>query len=343
MHLGLALSFLIHAGLLAWAIFIMRTTSELPSNVPEPIAIAMISPSDLLRLKKGDVNAKELEAKATEKEPKPHISKKKAEKPKPKTAPEPPAPEPEPVKKEAPKKTDPIAEKIAALPEPKPGPSPEELKKLEAKKKAEAEAKKKAEEKKKKAEEAKRKAEAKKKAEKKKKAEAARKKKLAEAKRKKEAAKKKKAEADRLAALLDKDPTKRGAPQSSSEPTKPTDYKGPTAGADKGNDSVLSVREQDLLLGRINAQLTPCSKMPGGGGGIDTPRVTVRWRLRPDGSIEGEPEVLNRQDTPLFRIAADASVNAVKKCSPLDLPQDKYSAWQTITWDFDWPRILGLR
>ena len=83
--------------------------------------------------------------------------------------------------------------------------------------------------------------------------------------------------------------------------------------------------------------------MPGGGGGIDTPVVTVQWHVRQDGSLDGEPVVLEPQSTPLFRIAAEASINAVRNCSPLDLPPDKYGAWSKITWDFDWPKILGLR
>lgn len=340
MQLGLALSLLMHATLLGWAFFVMHATPELPSDLPEPIAVAMITPSEFLRLKQGDVNATELEAKAKDTEPKPDISKKEADKPKPVLAPEPPAPEPakpEPPKpepaKEEPPKADPIAEKLAELPpEPAPGPTPEELKKIEDQKKAEEEAKKKAEDEKKKAEE------------KKKKDDEAKKKKLADEKKKKEEAeKKKKSDADRMAALLDKDPTKKGAPQANSTPTKPTDYTGPTAGAEKGNDTVLSVREQDMLVGQINQALTPCSKMPGGGGGIDTPKVVVRWQLKPDGSMATEPVVVNPQSSPLFQIAADASINAVKNCSPLQLPADKYAHWSTIEWEFDWPKILGLR
>ncbi len=350
MQLGLALSFLMHAALLAWALFTMHRTPELPDNLPEPIAVSMITASELDSLKKGDVNSTELEAKAKDTEPKPDISNKEAEKPKPLTAPEPPAaapppepPKPEPAKEEP--KADPIAEKLAALPpEPAPGPTPEELKRIEDEKKAAEEAKKKAEdEAKKKAEDEKKKKDEE---EKKKKAEEEkRKKKLAEEKerKKKEDEAKKKSEADRLSALLDKDPTKRGAPQSSSDPSKPTDYTGPTAGADRGDAPVLSVTQQRLLLAQINRALEPCSKMPGGGGGIDTPVVIVRWNVNPDGSMATEPEILNPQSTPLFQIAAEASLNAVRKCSPLQLPPDMYQYWKTIKWEFDWPKILGLR
>jgi colicin import membrane protein len=337
---GLLTSFVGHALLLFYALFdIHAAPPDLPPIIP--IEATIITPSELTRLKQGDPTSKQMEAKAKE-EPPTEVSKKEAEKPKPITAPppaaEPPPPEPEPQKTETPPepKKDPIAEKLAAAPPeptPEPGPTPEEKKKLEEK----LEQEKKAEEKKKADE--KKKAEDKKKAEEKKKADE-KKKKLAEAKRK--ADEKKKFDADKIAALLDKTPDKRGAPQSSTPPTKPTDYTGPTAGERQGNDTVLSAREQDLLLSMINSQLEPCARLPGGGGGPDTPIVNVRFRLNQDGSLNGEPVIVDRQNTPLFAIAADASVRAIKQCAPFQLPPDKYSSWSDVTWAFDWPVILGL-
>jgi colicin import membrane protein len=351
---GLTLSILLHGGALAWMYLAMLATPPLKAPEPAPIEVALITPSDLLALKKGSTTATELEAKAKD-EPKPEMSKLEAEKPKPILAPElpveptPPEPEkkveeapppPEPPKAEPPK-PDPIAEKLAAMPpEPPPGPTPDELKKVEEEKKAEevrqAEEKKKAEDEKKKAEEEKKKADEKKKAEER---EKARKKKLAEQKKKELEKKKKQEQADRLAALLDKDPTRKGAPNSATEPTEPTDYTGPTAGAAEGDAPRLSVREQDLLRAQISQQLRACWKLPGGGGGIETMVVTVRWRLRPDGSLEGEPAIEAPQAGPVFQIAAEAAVRAVKSCSPFTLPQDRYWAWKSIIWDFD-PREM---
>ena len=102
---------------------------------------------------------------------------------------------------------------------------------------------------------------------------------------------------------------------------------------------MLSAREQDLLKGKISAQLRGCWRLPGGGGGIETVVVTVHWRLRPDGSLDGEPQVERPQATPVFQIAAEAAVRAVKACAPFTLPPDKYSAWRAIIWDFD-PREM---
>jgi colicin import membrane protein len=335
MQLGLVISLLIHSGILAWAYLVMLSTPKLEPPDPEPITVALITPSELLRLKQGSETSKELEAKAKS-ELKPTVSVEEAEKPKPVSAPTPPE-EPAPPKEEAkpsvpapePPKADPIAEKLAALPaEPPAGPTPEEMRKREEEKRAAEE--------KRKAEEEKRKAEQKKKAEELKKRLAERKKKEEE---KKKAEAKQKSAADRLAALLDKDPTKKGAPQTATEPTTDTSYTGPTAGAREGTDSVLSVREQDILKGQISAQLRGCWKLPGGGGGIETTVVTIKWHLNLDGSLDGEPTVEQTMTGPVFQIAAEAAIRAVKTCAPFTLPPDKYAAWKTITWDFD-PRDM---
>ncbi|MDX2307467.1 MAG: protein TolA [Hyphomicrobium sp.] len=338
MYFGLAISMLAHGALIAWAILSIHATKSLDAPPPEPIAVALITPSELLRMKQGSETAKELEAKAEDK-PSPEVSKLEAEKPKPILAPTPPAetpPEPqkpEPAKAEPektePPKADPIAEKLAELPPEAPGPTPEQLKAEEEKKKAEEEQKKKAEEDRKKEEE------------KKKKAEEEKKKKLAEEKKKKDEKKKKEAVADRLAALLDKDPTRKGAPNSANEPTKPTDYKGPTAGTQTGNDTVLSVRQQDLLRGMLRQQIARCWRLPGAGGGAETPVVSLRWRMRPDGTVDGEPAIEKPGTGPFGALANEAAVRAVKACQPYDLPQDYYeNGWKEVIWEFDPQSLL---
>ena len=364
MPFGLVISFLCHAALLGWAYLSMRNVQEHIIDDTPAISAEVITPSEFLRLKEGAEDSKNLETKAKE-EPKPDDSKNDTKKPEASAA-APPPPEQEfakaepPPPPEPPKVTEPPpppepkkAEEPPPPPEPAPGPTPDEQKLLEQKieedrKKAEEEAKKKAEdEAKKKADE-----EAKKKAEelKKKKAEEEKKKKLAEAKKKAEEAKKKfdpNAIANLLAkapddakskALLDKDPTKKG--QQAAGTSKTATATGKEAGVKGGKDIVLSAREADLLKGMIKSQLEPCTRMFG--GGLDTPVVKVEWSVNEDGTVNGEPEVLQPESSAVFQIAANASVNAVKNC-PLSLPADKYPAWRKIQWTFDWPKMLGLR
>ncbi len=351
MHFGLAISILLHVSLLAWALFQIHTTTPRDLVDTPPVEVSMITPSELTRLKQGDPTSKELVAKAEDKPPEKDISKKEAEKPKPVTAPPPAAaeppppeppkpPEPEPPKPETkaePPKPDPIAAKLA---EPPPGPTPDELKKIEDDKKAEeqkkAEEAKKAEEQKK-AEEAKKAEE--KKAEEKKKAEEL-KKKLAEAKRKEDEKKKQKFDADRIAALLDKTPDKKGAPQRSNSPDPNATHKGPTAGNPTGNDTVLSAREIDMLNGMLGAQLRRCYSLPGAGGGANIPIVELRWRMKPDGTVDGQPEVLQGGSGPLAQVAVDTAVRAVLQCQPFSLPPDKYQVWKVIERAFDPSNML---
>lgn len=363
MPIGLVISILCHAALLGWAWMSMRNVQEFKLDDTPAIAVEVVTPSEFLRLKQGAEDSKVLETKAKD-DPKPDDSKNDTKKPD--NAPPPAPPPPQEVAKaepppppEPPKAAEPEPKKVEPppppAPEPTPSPTPDEQKLLEQKieddrKRAEAEAKKKAEE------EAKRKAEeeAKKKAEelKKKKLEEEKKKKLAEAKKKAEEAKKKfdpnaianlldKAPDDgKTKALLDKDPRKKG--QQAAGTSQTATATGKEAGVAQGKDVVLSAREADLLKGMIKSQLEPCSKMPGGGGGIDTPIVEIEWNVNPDGTVSGEPTVIAPQATPLFQIAAQASVNAVKNC-PLQLPPDKYEVWKRLRWTFNWPKILGLQ
>jgi colicin import membrane protein len=179
-------------------------------------------------------------------------------------------------------------------------------------------------------------AELKKKAdEEKKRKEAALKKKRDDEKKRREAeAKQKQFDAEKIAALLNKVPNS-AAPTPSSEPTEPTKAKGPALGAPEGKDKQISASEIAMLKGRISARLRGCWRLPSGGGGSDTPVVTLRWRLKPDGSLDGDPHVEQPRGDALFRVAAEAAVRAVRDCSPFDLPSEKYSTWRTITWEFD--------
>lgn len=176
---------------------------------------------------------------------------------------------------------------------------------------------------KKKADEAKRRKEA-----------AAKKKRDDEKKRKQAEAKQKQFDAEKIAALLNKVPNS-AAPTPSSTPSEPTRAKGPALGAPEGRDKQISASEIAMLKGRISARLRGCWRLPSGGGGSDTPIVTLRWRLKPDGSLDGDPQVEQPRSDALFRVAAEAAVRAVRDCSPFDLPSEKYNTWRTITWDFD--------
>lgn len=327
--LGLIFSVALHGALLAWAALELLSTGKLPEPAAPTIEAEIITIAEFTKLKQGDPEAKKLVAKATPDEP-PQVSKKLAPKPKPpKPTPPPEAstPPPAPDKPEepitkAPKPPTPdaISEKIDNSAPPVPAPPKADA----AARKKKAEIQRKYKEKLKKEAAARRKKEAE------------RKKKLAEKKKK---AKKKKQEdfTKRMAALLDKTPEERGSRRSGT--SLETDYTGPTAGEREGQGDQLTAREEDLLKGRISAQIRGCWRLPGGGGGIETTVVKVNWRLNKDGTIVGQPRVVGRSNDRLSQVAGDAAIRAVLCAAPFNLPNDMYSAWQEITWEFD-PRAM---
>lgn len=354
MKLGLIISAMLHAALLAWALVSLSAARapEVPETIP--VAVDLVTPSELDRMRQGSEQAKLMEA-APKEAPQPEGTPKEPPKPKQVTPPPPPPPPvaseppppppspPEPAKAEPPPKAaEPVAEKLAAAtPPPEPGPSLEQLKLKEEQLKAEEEAKRNAEEearrraedeaKRKADEEAKRKAEEdRKKAIARKKAEDERRKKLAEEKRKKQF----EDVARRLQALEDKAPPKEVA-AATPDPGTPTKAKGPVLGSPKGTDTQLSASERSILLGKIVGKVKECWNINAGMEGASSLVPVVTFELNRDGSVRGVPKVTNPQSSPQFRDAADSAIRAIMQCQNYDLPPDKYEAWEIVTLKFD--------
>ncbi len=351
---SLFVSLLLHSALIASVVLTITHTE--PPRIPElePMAVDLVSASDVTRLRQGARNAKQMEALAKE-APKTETSQKEAEKPKPVPAVAPPPPPP-PEPKEEPKQE---PEKVAAVPPPKaeppppppaaappPIPAPDEQKKLDdlvkeqeterAKEDERKEQDRKAEEKKR--EDAKKVAEAKKKAEEKKKREAELKKKKDEEKKKKEADAKAKNFGEDISALLNKIPDK-GAPAPPSEFTNPNAKKGPVLGAPEGRDRTLSASELAILAQIIKSCVQSKWNVMSGGEGSQSTSVKVRLRFNPDGRLAGAPTIQNPQSTPYFLALSDSALRAVQACEPYPLPADKYDIWKDIILNFD-PREM---
>jgi colicin import membrane protein len=362
-HFGLVISIFIHVVILGCTLFAFQSQRQLHTPEPEVVAVGMITPDEVTKVRQGVKTAKltETEAKPS---PKGEVAKKEADKARPVPA-APPAPPPPPPKAE---KSDPVAEKLKEAPPPPAAPPAADQKAADQKKadaapseKLEADALQAAEQRKmeekraaerKRAEEEKRAAEQRQREERRRQAEKrkadekrrrdadARKRREEEKKRlEAEAAAKSKFDADRIAALLNKVPD-RSAPPPSTPPDLPTKAKGPALGTQEGRDTQLSASEEAMLNGIIESRLRACWRPPSAGGGSDTPAVKLRWRLHPDGSLDGNPVVIeSTRNDALFRLAAENAIRAVRECSPFPLPREKYSHWKTIIRDFD-PRAM---
>lgn len=365
MHVGLIISVFLHLAILVCTLFAFQSQRQLLAPTLEPVAVGMITPSEATKVRQGTPTAKQPETEAKE-TPKGEVAKKEAPKARPPAAAPPPPPSEPPAPKAEQKQDDPIAKKLAEAPPPPTPPPPEEKKtpdaaqpeKLKADEQRAADALRQAEEARKleeqkraaerkraegrrRLEEERRQAALKRKEDEKKRREAAAKRKREEEKKRleAEASAKSKFDADRIAALLNKVPDK-SAPPPSAPPNEATKAKGPALGAPDGRDKQISASEEAMLNGIIESRLNACWRLPSAGGGSDTPVVTLRWRLNPDGSLDGDPVVIeSTRNDALFRLAADNAIRAVRECAPFPLPRDKYSHWKVIIRSFD-PSVM---
>ena len=146
--------------------------------------------------------------------------------------------------------------------------------------------------------------------------------------------KKKEFDPDNIAALLNKVPD--AGPRTTAA-LKPKKKPEPAKGRSNGRDLSMTFNEIDAL----RAKISQCWNPPVGGLGADAIKVKLRLRLREDGVLSREPEVVNREGSPFFRAAADAAVRAVMLCQPYQLPPKKYAMWRDMILNFDPKEMFG--
>lgn len=367
MHLGLVTSLLIHGALLLWALVTIKATP--PFKMPEqvPVEVAIVSESDMVRLMKGERNAKNPDAAGNEGVAK--VDPKKQ----PKVTPPPPqntaSAQPQPPEPVEPKK-DPIAEQIALAPKEQPkepvkaavpaGPSPEDKKKLDdaikaedakaseelalkaaaakaAADKAAADAKRIADAKRA-ADAAKRIADAKRAADAKKVADAAAAKAKADADAKRfnpdDILKKIETTSDDGRKQLLEDKAK-ARPQPVAGGKNVAQTKGPQAGAPEGRDT-LNEGQANRLVSILKQQIERCWNINAGLDGAAKLIPVFEFQLNRDGSLRGEPRLVNPDGAPAFQDAANSALRALKACQPYrDLPPDMYVHWENWRFRFD--------
>ena len=71
--------------------------------------------------------------------------------------------------------------------------------------------------------------------------------------------------------------------------------------------------------------------------------VKLKIFTNPDGSVVKVEilDVASYQKDPIYRAAADSARRAVKDCSPLPLPKNKYDLFKVFTYNFDASFING--
>lgn len=93
------------------------------------------------------------------------------------------------------------------------------------------------------------------------------------------------------------------------------------------------------IVQAINRQLKPHWNPP---SGVDVDRLVtvVSFRLNRDGSLAGAPRVVvtngqNDSNRPQVSRHQEQAIRAVRLAAPFDLPEQFYSVWQELQWNFD--------
>lgn len=295
MRLGILISALLHAGIIAWAVVSINATKPALEPEVQPITVDIMKVSDLTRIKAGNEKAKPKAKPKAKSEPKKKTTKPAKASPKRVAARAPKAAEPDAQPKAKPKKAEP-KKKVPALkkkPEPKkakPKPKPKPKKKVTKPKR----------------------------------------------KRTPPSKNKSKFDADNIAALLNKIPD---APAKTKKRTKAkaapkieSDF-----GQFDGAGPELTMSEFDFFM----RQIGQCWNPPVGATGAQSLVPIIAFRLRRNGSLNGQPRAVNGQPSAFFLAAADAAIRAIVACAPYNLPKEKYKDWASNEITFDPKAMFG--
>ena len=110
-------------------------------------------------------------------------------------------------------------------------------------------------------------------------------------------------------------------------------------GAPTGHAAQLSQSELDALRSKLISLWNP---PPAVSSNPDQYVVTVHIRLTRDHRLDGQPEVLNGGEGPLFEATRDSAVRAVLQAQPYDmLSSSTYDLWKDITLTFNPREVFG--
>ncbi len=151
--------------------------------------------------------------------------------------------------------------------------------------------------------------------------------------------------ADRIAALLDKDDEKKPQPRRKKADWKKTVKRlssEPTPSRARPLSAPMSMSEIDA----IRHQIQQCWSFPAGAKNAEKLVIQIKVFLDTDGSLSKSPEIVGSYYKTagdlIYDSAAESARRAVLKCAPLKhLPVDKYARWRKFTLTFDPREMLG--
>ncbi|MBL0942458.1 MAG: energy transducer TonB [Alphaproteobacteria bacterium] len=97
--------------------------------------------------------------------------------------------------------------------------------------------------------------------------------------------------------------------------------------------SELSQSELDA----VRQQVAQCWNVPVGVKEAESLNVVIYLSMNPDGSVREAKIQGGTTNHPMYQIAADSALRAIKNplCSPLKLPLHRYNIWKEFTFTFD--------
>jgi outer membrane biosynthesis protein TonB len=141
--------------------------------------------------------------------------------------------------------------------------------------------------------------------------------------------------------LLDKRDTT--APQTKDKQPKKATNPSPSQSTEPNRNPMEQARATANIQSAIASQIAKCWTAPVGQTGAETLVVRIRIYLQPDGSLADDPAIVDRgrmMSDNLYRVAAEAAQRAVRRCSPLKLPNEYYDIWRDVILNFDPSKML---
>ena len=91
--------------------------------------------------------------------------------------------------------------------------------------------------------------------------------------------------------------------------------------------------DQNSVVVALRSQIVRCWAPPARTAHADGLVVVIRVKLNRDGSLAGDPTLVN-SGTGLFDVVAESAVNAVRLCQPFKLPIAAYDFWKEVDMAF---------
>ncbi len=105
----------------------------------------------------------------------------------------------------------------------------------------------------------------------------------------------------------------------------------------------VSAIEQMTMIRTIQRQMARCWQIEPGARDAESLVVEIRVVLNPDATVR-DAQIIDFQrmfSDSFFRSAAENARRAIFRCSPFELPANKYQVWREMTLKFDPRRMFG--